>query len=98
MIALRYRIGEDVRIYTFQRFKSKRKEIEGRGDTFKITNEGDLLGKVGFEEFDDLLYHFRSDESAIFPIQEGQRGVCEDCESEDSEGFRETDDLINENT
>lgn len=98
MIAIRYQIGEDVHVYTFQKFKSKRKAIEGRDDTFKITNEGDLLGRVGFEEFDNLLYNFGSGENAIFPIQEDEGGVCEDCKSEDPEGFRQINDLENENT
>ena len=98
MVAVRYQIGEDVHIYTFQKFRSKRKEIEGRDDTFKITGEGDLLGRVGFEEFDKLLYNFRSDENAIFPVQEDEGGICKDYKSEDSEGFRQINDLENENT
>lgn len=87
LIAIRYKIGEEVHPYIFQKFGAKRKKIEGREDTYKITNEGDLLGRVGFEEFDNLLYNFGSGENAIFPIQEDEGGVCEDCESEDTERF-----------
>jgi hypothetical protein len=96
---VRYRIGEEVYVYPFEKFKSNRRRIEGREDTFKITNEGDLLGDISFKEFeDDLQNYIRPEPTDLLSLQEDKNWVCEDCESEDSEGFRETDDLINENT
>ena len=83
LIAVRYRIGKEVHVYPFQKFKSDRKRIEGREDSYKITESGDLLGDISFEDFDDLRNYIRSDPADLFPIQEDEGWLCEDCESED---------------
>ena len=95
MIALRYRIGEEVKLYIFQKFRTKRKEIKGRKDCFQITKDGDLLGDISFKEFDDLRDYFRSNPADLFSVQKDEGRLCEDCESEDSEGFQQVDDLDN---
>jgi len=81
MIALRYKIGEEVHVYTFKKFGAKRKEIEGREDSYKITESGGLLGDVSYSEF-HLLCDFRSDERNLFPLQNCARWDSKDCESE----------------
>lgn len=54
MIALRYKIGDDVGIYPLQKFKGSKDQIEKRGDTYSITSNADLIGFVDFEDFDGL--------------------------------------------
>jgi len=54
MIALRYKIGDDVRIYPVQKFKGSKDKIENRGDTYSITSNTDLIGFVDFKDFDEL--------------------------------------------
>ena len=93
MIALRYQIGEEVRVYTFQKFKARRQENEGREDTKRITEDGDLLGKIDFGEFDNLCRDFGQFEDSILPLQEDGQGLYEDSESEDSSAVRCNDDL-----
>jgi len=95
MIALRYRIGEEVKPYIFRKFKSKRKEIEGREDTYNITEIGGLLGDISLSEFSDLLCDFRSDEDDLFPLQDSERWDSEDCESENTSELLPNDDLEN---
>jgi len=96
---VRYRIGEEVYVYPFEKFKSNKKRIEGREDTYKIAKSGDLLGDISFKEFEDDLHNYiRPDTSDLFPVQEDEGGICKDYKSEDSEGFRQINDLENENT
>jgi len=54
MIAIRYKIGDDVRIYPLQRFKGSKDKIENRVDTYSITSSADLIGFVDFKDFDGL--------------------------------------------
>ena len=93
LIAIRYKIGEEVHPYIFQKFMANRKEIEGRKDTYSIAEERDLLGNVTFSEFADLVRDFRSDENNLFPLQGGEGRVSENFESEDPSEFLQVDDL-----
>lgn len=93
LIAIRYKIGEEVTIYTFQKFRASRKEIEGREDSKIITKGGGLLGDISLSEFADLVRDFRSDENNLFPLQGGEGRVSENFESEDPSEFLQVDDL-----
>ena len=55
MIALRYMIGDDIKLYIFPKFKKYKKEIEKRKDTFHIVDNDNILGKINFDEFNDLI-------------------------------------------
>ena len=95
MIALRYRIGEEVTIYTFQKFRANQKEIERREDTKNAPEVGGYLGDISLSEFADLVRDFRSDENNLFSLQGGEGRVSEDCKSEDPSEFLPVDDLGN---
>jgi len=97
LIALRYKIGEEVKLYIFQKFRTKRKEIKGRKDCFQITKDGDLLGDISFKGFEDEIRDYvRSESADLFSVQGDGNRICEDCESEDSERLQQTDDLDND--
>ena len=97
LIAVRYRIGEEVYVYPFEKFKSNKKRIEGREDTYKITKSGDLLGDISFKGFEDEIRDYvRSESADLFSVQGDGNRICEDCESEDSERLQQTDNLDND--
>jgi len=85
MLALKYQIGEEVRLYIFQKYVKYRKEIEGREDTFKITSERDLLGKISFEEYDNILHNLRQDAAELLSVQNDEEWIDEDIERENTE-------------
>jgi len=48
-------IGDDIKLYIFPKFKKYKKEIEKRKDTFHIVDNDNILGKINFDEFNDLI-------------------------------------------
>lgn len=97
LIAIRYRIGEEVTIYTFQKFRANQKEIERREGSKSNPEVGGYLGDISLSEFADLVRDFRSDENNLFSLQGSEGRVSKDYESEDSSEFLQVDDL-KENT
>ena len=58
-LAIRYMIDRKVRIFTYGKFGKCKQEIITRKDTQKITQQSDLLGNLGNEEWEDLLCDIR---------------------------------------
>ena len=79
-LALRFRLGKEVRVYVYPRYQKFRSEIEGRKDTGEITRERDFLGEVDFTDWEDFLHDFKSRENTVLPVREGREWVSEDCE------------------
>ena len=79
-LALRYKFGEEVRVYVYPRYQKFKTTIENREDTCKIAGERDLLGEISFYEWGDFLHDFQSGEDAVFPLQEDREWISEDCE------------------
>lgn len=83
-LALRYKFGEEVRVYVYPRYQKFKTTIKNREDTCEITGERDLLGEVSFYEWGDFLHDFQSGEDAIFPLQEDGEWIQEDREGCDA--------------
>ncbi|MDD6530557.1 MAG: hypothetical protein PUF41_11330 [Prevotella copri] len=92
-LALRYKFGEEVRVYVYPRYHKFKTTIENREDTCKIASERDLLGEISFYEWGDFLHDFQSGEDAVFPLQEDREWISEDCERCDPCEFQFDDRL-----
>lgn len=52
-------INKEVRIFTYGKFGKCKKEILARKDTRKITQQSELLGNLGNEEWEEILRDIR---------------------------------------
>lgn len=86
-LALRYKFGEEVRVYVYPRYQKFKTAIENREDTYEIASKRDLLGEISFYEWGDFLHDFQSGEDPIFPLQEDGERIPEDCEKYDAREF-----------
>lgn len=59
ILAIRYMINGEVRIFTYGKFGKYKQEIFERKDTQKITRKCDLLGNLGNEEWEEILRDIR---------------------------------------
>ena len=59
MLALRYMINGEMRIFTYGKFSKYKQEILAREDTQKITRKSDLFGNLGDEEWEEILCDIR---------------------------------------
>ena len=54
-IALRYQIGDEIRVFVFDRFQKFANRIKEREDTYQIFTRKDLLGCLDDQEWKILL-------------------------------------------
>lgn len=59
ILAIRYMINGEVRIFTYGKFGKYKQEILARKDTQKITRKSELLGNLGDEEWEEILRDIR---------------------------------------
>lgn len=59
ILAIRYMINEEVRIFTYGKFGKCKQEILARKDTQKIARQSDLLGNLGNDEWEEVLCDIR---------------------------------------
>lgn len=59
ILALRYIIDKEVRLFAYDKFGKYKQEILARKDTKKITRKSDLLGNLGNEEWEEILRDIR---------------------------------------
>ena len=59
ILAIRYMINGEVRIFTYGKFSKYKQEIIAREDTQRITQKSDLLGCLGDEEWEEILCDIR---------------------------------------
>lgn len=59
ILAIRYMVNEEVRLFTYGKFSKYKQEILARKDTQKITRKSDLLGNLGNEEWEEILRDIR---------------------------------------
>lgn len=55
ILAIRYMINGEVRIFTYGKFSKYKQEILARKDTQKITRKSELFGNLGNEEWEEIL-------------------------------------------
>lgn len=87
ILAIRYQVDKDVRIYCYAEYSRWKKEILANKAAYQIAGFGDLLGTVTFTEWDNLLSDIKSAENAVFPVQTDARlEIAEDCKRQDANG------------
>lgn len=59
ILAIRYMINGEVRMFTYGKFGKHKQKIFERKDTKKITRKSDLLGNLGNEEWEEILCDIR---------------------------------------
>ena len=69
-IAIRYIFDDEVRVYTFKKYREFQREISKRKDTYSITEDGDCLGKISNGEFDNLIYDLRQSAAELLSVPE----------------------------
>lgn len=77
VIALRYRVEGEVKVFVYPKFQRFAKAIENREDTAAVTGEGDILVEVVLTGWDDFLYNLKSGEVNVPPVQTDGGRVCE---------------------
>ena len=58
-LAIRYMIGDEVRILTYDKFSKYKQEILAREDTQKIARKSEGFGMLGNEEWEKILRDIR---------------------------------------
>ena len=58
-LAIRYMIDKEVKVFTYGKFRKYKQEILARKDTQEIAKKSDLLGKLGNEEWEQILCDIR---------------------------------------
>ena len=81
ILAFRYKINEEVRLYVYPEYESFRRKIESRKDNSEITCDGDLLGTTDFREFEKLLDSIKQRQDNIYTIPIDLDGFEETWES-----------------
>ena len=59
ILAIRYMINGEVRIFTYGTFSKYKQEILARKDTQKIARQSELFGSLGNEEWEEILRDIR---------------------------------------
>ena len=59
ILAIRYMFNGEVRLFTYGKFSKYKQEILARKDTQKITRKSELFGKLGNEEWEEILRDIR---------------------------------------
>ena len=59
ILAIRYMINGEVRIFTYGKFSKYKQEILARKDTQKITRKSELFGNLDNEEWEEVLRDIR---------------------------------------
>ena len=59
ILAFRYMINGEVRIFTYDKFNKYKHEILAKEDTQKITRKSELLGNLDDEEWEEVLRDIR---------------------------------------
>jgi len=54
-LAVRYMIDDEIRVFAFNKFERYKQKILTRKDTYNITQQSDLLGRLGNEEWKEML-------------------------------------------
>ena len=80
IIALRYFFDGEVHVYVYPEYSKYRHEISEMPDTQGNSPDGNSLGNVSFQEFDDFLYYLKLEQDSILSVQEDDEGIREDIE------------------
>ena len=92
-IAIRFMISDEIRLYTFGKYKRYERKIGEREDTKGNTKDGDYLGKLSYGEFEEIPNSIRQWKDDLFFASSYGDGISEDCESEDTSGTGEIHDV-----
>ena len=69
-----------MRVYVYPEYSKYRHEISEMPDTQGNSPDGNSLGNVSFQEFDDFLYYLKLEQDSILSVQEDDEGIREDIE------------------